>query len=125
MAPLKALAAVEKEFGRKPAAAATAAKVNAVAPGVNPGDLAKQVGSAPILKETQPGPAPVADDPLVKLVLASSDLTARKKAEHLFLVALQRMPNKAEGEAIDRLLAKSSDDPHRALLAIWTGLQSR
>jgi hypothetical protein len=64
------------------------------------------------------GGAPV--DPMAKVVLASSKLTAKQKAEHLFQMALHRPPRNRESALLDQVLKKAGDNPQDGLTTIWT-----
>ena len=54
--------------------------------------------------------------------VATSDLPAEQKIEHLFLAAVSRKPTKTEEKRAQELLKQRNDQPELALEDIWWAL---
>ena len=68
--------------------------------------------------------AAMMDDPMLKAVLSNSKLTVQQKVEHLFQMAVHRLPRPAERAVVEEMLAADRDNPQLALRTIWFALKS-
>ncbi|MGE3780365.1 MAG: hypothetical protein AB7F89_24465, partial [Pirellulaceae bacterium] len=114
--PRRALLAAQQQKDADPAAAAAR---------VNPGTTVPRKGG-PVVASPELRAAVKDDsaltDPVVVLILSSGKLSRQQKAEHLFLMAVHRLPTKPEMDALNALLEKAGEDSEPAYRAIWNAL---
>jgi hypothetical protein len=78
-----------------------------------------------VMKSAELSQQPASGDPsgLVKM-LAASEMSFDRKAEHLFLAALGRQPTQREGRAASELLRTAGGSQPIALQDLWWSLQN-
>lgn len=120
----ESLLAAAKSFGQLNTNAATTAKVDATPKNISKnGKAIEPANPSRSLIGAGATHTPRAPDALALRILADQKLSAKQKADHLFLLVLHRQPRQHEMQVVEQLLQQSGQKPEAAWNAVWNAIQ--